>query len=199
MDPTEIKRRAYRACHKDGLDEIVTGISLALIAVFFFNHFHGWAIIFGVGIHKPLKDAFRKRYTYPRVGPGGFLEPGQKTTVVIIGLPALILGLLIIPLLTVKSLAPFLPLYVGLLLTGVNLIRAVIYKVCSGYAYSALFFSSGFFGWLLVSAGIESGRATAYQLWILSVILIPIGLIELLKFLHRFPREKAGQGSNIEQ
>jgi len=52
---------------------------------------------------------------------------------------------------------------------------------------AGLFLLSGAAGQLLVWRGHEPAITTAYQLWGLSLVLIPAGLVELALFLRRHP------------
>jgi hypothetical protein len=181
-----IRREVYLAHNQDGIDEILTAFTLALIAVFFYNHSLGVVMVFGVGLHMPLKKAIRKRLTYPRVGYMKTPEPETKYALTFIGLPTLVLGLLIIPLLALDYLGWILPLYVGLILAVASIVKYIIYKVKSELQWLLLYIVSGLIGFYLVFHGIEQGQAAAFQLWILSLILLPVGLFKLSKFRRAY-------------
>jgi hypothetical protein len=187
-----IRRKVYLAYHQDGLDEILTAFTLVLIAVFFFNHSLGVVMVFGVGLHMPLKTLIRKRLTYPRAGYMKTPEPETKYAVTFIGLPTLVLGLLLIPLLALDYLGWILPLYVGFILTVVSLVKYYFYRIKGELFWTTLYILSGLFGLYLVSAGVEQGQATAVQMWLLAAIMIPVGFIKLLKFRRKYSGLKEG-------
>ena len=65
----EIEGKAYRFMRRDGLDSVIEGVSLALMALFLYDRRRGWAFVVGVGMqfwHWP-KVAFRRRLIYPRL------------------------------------------------------------------------------------------------------------------------------------
>ncbi len=190
-DRRSIATRARRTVARDGLDEIVGGLSLGLMALFVFHREHGWALILAAGIQAGLKDIIRPRLTYPRGDFGRMPEAGWVAriflTVGAIVLAALVGVSLILPL--GKGL---LALYSGVLLTGVALAAARRKGLIIHYVYAAVFLESGFIGLWLVHLGLDAGRATAFQLWGLAALLIPIGLVRLIRFLSRDPRAIEG-------
>jgi hypothetical protein len=186
IDESEMKRKTYKAFHEDGMDALLAAFTLALVAVFFFDQRLGVVMVFGVGMHVPLRTLIRKRLTYPRIGfarlpePRGWIHYLKKTVI------CLFFGLLIIPLLAVKEIAWLLPPYVAAILAGAS-VMAWKYRMTIDYAMTALFIISGIIGLIMTLSGIGGGRATAYQLWGLSAILIPLGLAQLLLFLKKYP------------
>lgn len=186
IEESEIRRKTYRVFHEDGMDALLAAFTLALVAVFFFDQRLGVVMVIGVGLHVPLRTLIRKRLTYPRIGfarfpdPPGWIHYLWKTVI------CLFFGLLIIPLLALKEIAWLLPAYVGAILAGSS-ITLWKYRVTIDYFLTALFIISGIIGMILTLSGIEGGKATAYQLWSLAAILIPMGLVQLFLFLKKYP------------
>ena len=55
---------------------------------------------------------------------------------------------------------------------------------------SALFFSSGAVSLVFTIRGHDPGWVTAYQLWLLSGVLIALGMIQLIRFFSKYPKPK---------
>ena len=182
----EIKTRM--ALHQDGLDEILVGLSLGIMAIFFLDFRLSIAMIAGCAIQILLKPACRRQITYPRVGYAKLPDPKDKTTGQKILLLAIVLVLIGAGLFFVSQLRWLLPLYLGIVLAGVTL--AQTWRVAHTYDYFIviLFLASGLVGLLLVSLDYEPMVATAIQGWALAGLLIPIGIVRLNLFLHKYPK-----------
>jgi hypothetical protein len=85
-----------------------------------------------------------------------------------------------------------LALYLAVLLMAVALVAAIRTGLIFHYVYAAVFLESGFIGLWLAHLGLDTGRATAFQLWGLAALLIPIGLVRLIRFVRRYPRATEG-------
>jgi len=68
IDVKRIEQEMRLALHQDGLDEILVGLSLGIMAVFFLDFRFSIALIAGCIIQILVKPACRRRITYPRVG-----------------------------------------------------------------------------------------------------------------------------------
>jgi len=174
--------------HQDGLDEILVGLSLGIMAIFFLDFRLSIAMIAGCAIQILLKPACRRRITYPRVGYAKLPEPKDKATGRKIFVIAIVLVLIGTGLFFVSQLRWLLPLYIGIVLAGVTF--AQVWRNVSTYDYFiiGLFLVSGLMGLLLVSLDYEPRVASAIQGWLLAGLLIPIGIVRLNLFLHKYPK-----------
>ncbi len=187
IDLQDIKIKTRMALHQDGLDEILVGLSLGIMAIFFLDFRLSIAMIAGCAIQILLKPACRRRITYPRVGYAKLAESRDKVTGLKIFLLAIGLVLIGAGLFFVSQLRWLLPLYLGIVLAGVTLAQA--WQVAHTYDYFiiSLFLASSLVGLLLISLDYEPRVATAIQGWALAGLLIPIGIIRLNLFLHKYP------------
>ena len=188
IDLKEIERKTRITLHQDGLDEILVGLSLGIMAIFFLDFRLSIAMIAGCAIQILLKPACRRRITYPRVGYAKLPEPKDKATGRKIFVIAIVLVLIGTGLFFVSQLRWLLPLYLGIVLAGV--ILAQVWRNANTYDYFiiGLFLASGLIGLLLVSLDFEPRVASAIQGWGLAGLLIPIGIVRLNLFLHKYPK-----------
>ncbi len=196
IDMQEIELKTRMALHQDGLDEILVGFSLGVMAIFFLDFRLSIAMIAGCAIQILLKPACRRRITYPRVGYAKLPKPKDKATGRKIFVIAIVLVLIGTGLFFVSQLRWLLPLYLGIVLAGVTF--AQVWRNVSTYDYFiiGLFLASGLVGLLLVSLDYEPRVASAIQGWFLAGLLIPIGIVRLSLFLHKYPKlaEEANGG-----
>ncbi len=188
IDLRKIEQETRFALHQDGLDEILVGLSLGIMAIFFLDFRLSIALIAGCAIQILLKPACRRRITYPRVGYAKLPEAKDKMTGRTILALAVVLALIGLGLFFVSQLRWLLPLYLGGVLGGVAIVQ--VYKTANLYDYfiAGLFLISGLFGLWLISLDYEPGVATALQGWVLAAILIPVGILKLIRFLHKYPQ-----------
>jgi hypothetical protein len=201
----EIEGKACRSMRQDGLDNVMEGVSLALMALFLYDRRQSWAFVLGVGMQlwHWLKEAFRRRFIYQRQGHAKFQTVKSKAGimraiagVVLIALLGILL--IIVPEAVAQKNGAFpwgwiLPVYAGFVLAGLAFAAAHRYGYVLDYIFSALFLESIFVGLVLLFLGIPAGKATAYQLWGLATILIFVGLVKFMRFLHSYPRTSAGR------
>jgi len=116
IDLKAIERKTRMTLHQDGLDEILVGFSLGIMAIFFLDFRLSIAMIAGCAIQILLKPACRRRITYPRVGYAKLPEPKDKVTGRKIFVIAIILVLIGTGLFFVSQLRWLLPLYIGIVL-----------------------------------------------------------------------------------
>ena len=187
VDMQDIERKTRLALHQDGLDEILVGLSLGIMAIFFLDFRLSIAMIAGCAIQILLKPACRRRITYPRVGYAKLPGPKDKATARKIFVLAIVLVLIGSGLFFVSQLRWLLPLYLGIVLAGITFAQTWRSAHIYDYFIIVLFLASGFAGLLLVSLGYEPTVATAIQGWALAALLIPIGIIRLNLFLRKYP------------
>jgi len=194
----DIERKTRLTLHQDGLDEILVGFSLGIMAIFFLDFRLSIAMVAGCAIQILLKPACRKQITYPRVGYARLPGPKDKATGRKILVLAVVLVLIGCGLFFVSQLRWLLPLYLGSVLAGVTF--AQVWRAAHAYDYFiiGLFLASGLIGLLLVSLDFEPSVATAIQGWGLAGLLIPIGIIRLNIFLRKYPKSiKETKNDNV--
>jgi len=183
-----VGNKVRRILLQDGLDLIVGGIALALVAIFFVNIRHGWAYVFAVGLHASVLPYLRRKIVYPRIGYAKL--KAVKITVLQHLLTVIVAAVALILFYVFGKDSRFnwiMPLYVGFVLSFISYMTAVRHKLPTYYLVTLIFLLSGIIGITLTRAGHPAGVVTAVQLWILSVILVLIGIVRLLLFKMRYP------------
>lgn len=188
IDLRTVEQETRMVLHQDGLDEILVGVSLGIMAVFFLDFRLSIALVAGCIMQILVKPACRRRITYPRVGYAKLNEAvGQVTgwtrLSIAAGIVAVGLGLFF-----VSALRWLLPPYLAIVLAGITFVQAGRTPHAYDFFVVGLFLISGFVGLLLISLGCSPGLATAVQGWGLAGLLIPVGAIRLNLFLRKYPR-----------
>lgn len=181
-----IERQTRVALHEDGFDEILVGLSLAIMAFFFLDFRLSIAMVAGCVVQIVVKPACRRQITYPRLGYAKMTSSQTKAKAYKIVVLAIALVLIGLGLLFVSQISWLLPLYLAVVLAGLTMAGARRNPSVFDYFITALFLCSGFIGLLIVSLGHKPGLATAIQGWILAAVLIPLGIIKLVRFLRKY-------------
>lgn len=195
IDLRKIEQETRFALHQDGLDEILVGLSLGIMAVFFLDFRLSTALVAGCAIQILLKPICRRRITYPRVGYAKLRETKDKVTGRTILAVAVVLVLVGLVLFFVSQLRWLLPLYLGVVLAGLTLAQVGRTAHSYDYVVTSLFFVGGLVGLMLIRFSYDAGLATAMQGWILAAILVPIGIVKLVRFLTKYPRPTTEGGN----
>lgn len=188
IDLKGTEEKVRRILGQDGLDLIVGGLALALVAIFFVNIRHGWAYVVAVGLHASLLPYLRRKIVYPRMGYARL--PTMKVTIlqhlvtVIVAAVALILFYIFGKESNFNWIMPF---YVGVVLSFMSFVTAMRHRLLTYYLVAVIFCVSGIIGIILTRIGHAAGIVTAVQLWILSLILVAVGFVRLLLFKMRYP------------
>lgn len=189
IDLKRIEQESHLILHQDGLDEILVGLSLGIMAVFFLDFRLSIALIAGSVIQILVKPFCRRWITYPRVGYAKLRVYRDRITNGLILVLAIAIIAIGAGLFVVSRLRWLLPAYIGIVLASITLVQ--IWRTARAYDYFVvgLFLASGLFGLLFILLGYRPGVATAIQGWSLAGILIPVGIIRLNIFLHEYPRK----------
>ncbi|UCG59940.1 MAG: hypothetical protein JSU70_10540 [Phycisphaerales bacterium] len=188
IDVKDIDRKARRAFREDGLDTLTCGVSLAIMAIFFVDIRHGWALGLATVLYTIVRPLVRDQVTHPRIGYAKF-TPAKGKAPVVLAIVAFIVGLTLFYIIgKVARYNWLMPLFLSVVLAVTVLLVAFRTASATHYALAALFLVSGLAGIALTRAGYDPGDVTAYQLWCLSGILVPVGLVQLTRFLRRYPR-----------
>lgn len=187
IDMRRIKRESYRVIRQDGLSDICAGLMLGIMAIFFFEFRYSVALIVGCAMQTIVLPICRKKFTYPRVGYVKYPGRADKKSLIVwdIALPLVVVGLIVCVGIWVRTL---LPLCLSIFLAGLALAGARITGYVLDYILVGVLLASGLIGIILIQLGYAPGLATAYQFWGLSGILIPVGLVQLTRFLHKYPK-----------
>ena len=197
IDMRRIKRQSYQIIRQDGLSDVCAGLMLGIMAIFFFEFRYSVALILGCAMQTIVLPICRKKFTYPRVGYVKFPGRADKKSLIVwdIAIPLVVVGLIICAGIWVR---PLVPLCLGAFLGGLSLAGARITGYVRDYILVGLFFASGLVGLILALLGYDPFIVTAYQLWGLSGVLIPVGLIELIRFLRKYPKStKETKSDNV--
>ena len=183
----EIERQVRNALHQEGFDEILVGLSLGIMAFFFLDFRMSIALIAGSAIQIVIKPACRRQFTYPRLGFARLPHSDSKAAVWTIFILAIVLVLIGLGLFFITRVSWLLPLYLAVILAGLTIAGTRRNTSIFDYFIIGLFLCSGLVGLLLVYLGQKPGLAAAIQAWLLAVVLIPLGIIKLIRFLHKYP------------
>lgn len=186
VDMMKVERESHLAIRRDGLSDICSGFMLGFMALFFLDFKYAGALIVGCSMQTIILPMCRKMITYPRVGYVKFRGRANVRDLLVldVAMPLVAVGLIVCAGVWARQL---LPACIGLLFAGLALAGARITKHALDFVLVGLFFLSGVSGQLLVWSGHDPASTTAYQLWGLSLILVPAGLAELFLFLRRHP------------
>lgn len=187
----KLEQRIRTTVQQDGLVLTLSGISLAIMGLFFYDHRMAGIAGGAFWIWPALLPVARARVTFPRIGYYRLPKARILRQVLVIA-AALILVLLGARSLDRSSLSWLEPLYWGIAL-GVT---AILLGLWSGYkpylAFAALFLASGLAGLWLQALGLSDDLACAVQFWGLAAVLIPAGVAQLVRFLRRNPPQPDG-------
>lgn len=186
MDMRRIKRESYRVIRQDGLSDICGGLMLGMMAVFFLDFRYAGALIVGCAMQTIILPTCRRKITYPRVGYVKFPGRTDKKSFVVwdVAVPLAAVGLIICAGIWAM---PLLPLCLGVLLAGLALTGARVTGYARDFLLAGLFLATGLVGSALALLGHDPAVVTAYQLWGLSAVLVPVGLVQLVRFLRDYP------------
>jgi hypothetical protein len=186
LDIRRIQQESYRIIRQDGLSDVCGGLMLGIMALFFLDFRYAGALIVVCAMQTIILPTCRKKITYPRVGYAKFPGRSDIKKVVIwdILLPLAVVGLIVCVGIWARSL---LALCLGIFLAALALPGARITRYFLDYMLIAAFLSSGIISQLFVWRGSAPETVVAFQLWSLSGILIDVGLVQLQRFLQKYP------------
>lgn len=186
LDIKRIKQESYRVIRQDGLSDICGGLMLGIMAIFFLDFRYAGVLIVGCAMQTIILPTCRKKITYPRVGYVKYPGRADIKSLIIwdIVLPLVVVGLVICVGVWIRSL---LALCLGIFLAALALPGARVTRYFLDYMLVATFLASGIISQLFIWRGSVPETVVAFQFWILSGILIVVGLVQLHRFLCRYP------------
>ncbi len=196
VDLKDIRKRVHRAVREDGLEILAAGIFLGLIAVFFIDIRFGGVFGIATVLYIVLPEALRRKYVYPRIGYVKHQDAGTitKRVVILILAAACIAAFGIIGRLS--RLNWLMPIFLGVVFSTIYLYASHKAGTVTDYLITTLLFISGAVGLICTLSGYDASYVTAIQLWFLSAILMPAGIIQFIRFLDKFEKntEEASDG-----
>ena len=180
IDLEQVERDARQTVNQDGILYVFMGLLLVTVGVSFMIPALSWIGILGILFVFPA-EWLRKRITYPRIGYAKFQAP-----------PGLWRGMGI-----------FAALAVVVLIVAALVWPRVLPVLIGGVFGLSFYFGSSMSGvrlrdWVVIGLMLVSGLitavffqdwhvATAVQLTLIGVILMVIGLVDLVRFIHVHP------------
>ncbi len=209
IDLKEVRQRAFRSYVQDGLLEIWIGIWFALflggiVAGIFFDSSAVWIVLIVIWLIS-FQQA-KKRLTHPRIGQVSvqILSQGVRAGLVVI-LALIILALVGVLALgfaepSVQAIAENISALMGLFLAGLFGYMAFRFGITRYYAFAFVSLIAGF---LVLGINFDPWTAETEIRWamyaaVMAVVLVPSGLVLLIRFLRDNPvlEEEALDGAN---
>lgn len=188
-----VKKRAYKSINQDGLFDLMMGLLLLCIAVFFYisvfyNKEIVMLIIMPVIMIGPIIRNARKKYTYPRIGYVDLQLTKNKQILIMIFTFTFALGLFAlfffkpfeIPIVIIKAF----PAAIGIIIAGTFLQKAKQYNIKRFYLYAWVGIISVILTYILDMRGIVKLITILFSL---AVFFIPIGFFTFINFIRKNP------------
>jgi hypothetical protein len=204
LDPKAARRSAYRTLNGDGLLDISLGCIFLLVAaqvyLLRFTEFAGAQ--FGAIAWMPflLIRSARNRWTYPRIGYVN-LDTHRKRTMLLIGLAVLALLGVAVLLLTMQTgfrIPPWVirhsPAFITLVFAGKFAYMGYQYGIRRFLFYATLALAVTLITYLL---GVRTAVKLIAVLGIPGVLMVPIGIALLVRFIRTHPKLPQEEGTNV--
>lgn len=185
---SRINKKVYQAIRQDGISDITGGLMLACFAFFFYNFNYSLGLILGSAAQAVLLPLARRYITYPRVGYVKFHDPSDKHREIKILQALLILATIAILILVAIFIPDIFPFLAFLTIAVLTALEAIKTGLIIDYVFAVVFLLCGVSGSILAFLEFNPFHVTAYISWILAAVLIPAGIIQLIIFLHKYPR-----------
>ena len=203
IDIKKIEQRTYREAQRDGMMEILMGISLAALIGRVYSVAFTFVFILPILLLGPVLQTIRKRFTYPRIGYVRLIDEKPRTLLTGIFLSMLALVVVFALAFIIFGDATdwdlwmrWLPAWLGILLVGMFHALASKSGDSIQYAFALLSLVCG----LTVSIiGFRSMRTglTLYLL-IMGITLFIYGMIKLILFRRRSPMPEKEVGNAFD-
>jgi hypothetical protein len=190
-DLNQIEHKARRIFQQDGLTILFIGVAFAIFAIFFIDIRHGWLFALGIILAISVPELLRRQFIYPRVGYAKFLQSKSLIRHVI---TICLASICLILFYTFGKIARFnwlMPVYLGTVFSVAALVAARKFGLVIYYILTFVFLLSGLAGLSFTMKDYGAGWVVAFQLWGLSVVMVPMGAFQFARFLHKYP--KTGQ------
>lgn len=191
-----IKRESYRIIRRDGLSDICGGLMLGIMAVFFYDFRYAGALILGCAMQTVVLPLCRRKITYPRIGYARFPRRADFRSVILrdVGLPLVVVSLIICIGILARGL---LPASLGIFLAALALAGARMTGYILDYVAVMIFLAAGITGQLFVWRGYGTEIVSAFQLWALALIMVPVGVFQFIRFMQKYkvPEQEVFDGT----
>lgn len=187
----EIKQKAFRAMSQDGIDKILVGIVLILFPLILLNMvFLTILVVMGI-LSLILKEVLRKKIIYNRIGYAKFSMRSDKKEILFTLLYLLIFVSLFFTV-SIIELKTFMPLITVIGPAGAFFtITHFRTRIKIDYFMSFLIFLSGIIGLIFASHGYNPSTVSAFQFSGLGVVFLAVGVVQLIRFLRKYPKQTA--------
>ncbi len=195
MNIEEIKQKTFRVISQDGIDKILAGIVLMFIPLTLVNMAFLVILVLMMVLSLVLKGILRKKFVQSRVGYAKFSARSDRKEAWFTGF-YLLLFLLLFFVMNIIELKTFKPLVIMIIPAGVLFATAHFRtKMTIDYIISLLVLLGGVIGLIFTLSGYDPGTVVAYQFGGLGIVFLVIGVIQLVIFLRKYPRQDAEMSS----
>ena len=193
VDLKEIEQKTFRDSQQDGLLELVMGICMVAMATRLLSPILVFMLALPFLLFKPVLEALRKRFTYPRIGYVKLIPDKPKEVIGAIFLVTLIvLAIMAVAFVLFGNVRDFnlwmkwLPIWGGTVLAGMFSSFASKSGSARYYVYALWSLISGFVLSIPDFEPVETGVLLYFL--VMGGLLIPCGLVLFIRFLHKYPQ-----------
>lgn len=192
LDVKKIEKKAYRDSQQDGLMELVMGICLLAMSTRLFSRVLIGMFPIAMLLFRPVLNAMRRRFTYPRTGYVKLVEDKPKDAIAGIALTTLIvIAALAVAFILFADVGDFglwlkwVPLWAGVVLAIMFISLADKSGITRYYIFALWSLVYGLVMSILNFEPIETG--TLLYFLAMGALLTPSGLVLFLRFLRKYP------------
>ncbi|MHC4461428.1 MAG: hypothetical protein ACYS6W_14735 [Planctomycetota bacterium] len=203
VDFKEIEQKAFRDSQQDGLLEFVMGMCLLIMSTRLISRVLIVMFPLAMLLFKPVLEALRKQFTYPRIGYVKLIPDKPKDTVGAIAVVTLIvIAIMAVAFVLFANVRDFnlwlkwVPVWGGTVLAGMFCSFASKSGAPRYYAYALWSVITGLALSIIKFEPIETG--TLLYFLVMGALLIPCGMVLFIRFLRKYPETvKEAQNDNI--
>ena len=189
----KIEKKAFSQSQQDGLMEFVMGICLLAMSTRLFSRVLIVMFPLAMFLFRPVLNAMRKRFTYPRTGYVKLVEDKPKDAIAGIALITLIvIAVLAVAFILFADVGDFglwlkwVPLWAGVVLAIMFVSLAAKSGTTRYYIFALWSVMYGLVLSILNFEPIETG--TLLYFLAMGALLTPYGLVLFIRFLRKFPK-----------
>ena len=193
VDLKEIEQKAFSQSQQDGLMEFVMGICLLAMSTRLFSRVLIGMFPLAMLLFRPVLNAMRKRFTYPRTGYVKLIPDKPKDAISGIALITLIvIAVLAVAFILFAAVGDFglwlkwVPLWAGVVLAIMFVSLAAKSGTIRYYIFALWSVLYGLVLSILNFEPIETG--TLLYFLAMGALLTPSGLVIFIRFLRKFPK-----------
>ena len=193
VDLKKIEQKAFSQSQQDGLMEFVMGICLLAMSTRLFSRVLIAMFPLAMLLFRPVLNAMRKRFTYPRTGYVKLVEDKPKDAIAGIALITLIvIAVLAVAFILFADVGDFglwlkwVPVWAGVVLAIMFISLAAKSGTIRYYIFALWSVLYGLVLSILNFEPIETG--TLLYFLAMGALLTPSGLVIFIRFLRKFPK-----------